>query len=154
MHGKDQSGRSFSTFEIKVKTCLWTQKAYFFMFRWTLKSIGVPQGTLQLTWQELTSQSLIVMKNEFYWHTTIQHCLRTRFTCTCIDLFFNDLIDRRIYLNLSKSTESSAGLKALKPAANGRYLINVLIITLFTFTVQKYIILLSVMCMLGLSEFS
>ena len=32
-------------------------------------------------------------------------------------------IDRRIYLNLSKSTQSAAGLKALKPAANGHYLI-------------------------------
>ena len=46
-------------------------------------------------------------------------------------------IDRRIYLNLSKSTQSVAGLKTLKPAANGRYWINVKIITLlFTF---KYI---------------
>ena len=31
-------------------------------------------------------------------------------------------IDRRIYLNLFKPTQSAAGLKALKPAANGRYL--------------------------------
>ena len=30
-------------------------------------------------------------------------------------------IDRCIYLNLSKSTQSAAGLKALKPAVNGRY---------------------------------
>ena len=46
----------------------------------------------------------------------------------------------RIYLNLSKSTQSAPGLKALKPAANGSYLINVQIITLlFSFTVQKYI---------------
>ena len=31
-------------------------------------------------------------------------------------------IDKRIYLNLSKSTQSAAGLKASKPAAKGRYL--------------------------------
>ena len=31
-------------------------------------------------------------------------------------------IDRRIYLNLFKSTQNAAGLKVLKPAANGRYL--------------------------------
>ena len=29
--------------------------------------------------------------------------------------------DRRIHLNLSKSTQSAVGLKALKPAANGCY---------------------------------
>ena len=38
--------------------------------------------------------------------------------------------DRRIYLNLSKSTRSAVGLKALNPAANGCYLINVQIMTL------------------------
>ena len=43
-------------------------------------------------------------------------------------------IDRRIYLKLSKSTQRSAGLKALTPAANGQ-----IITPLFTFTVQKYI---------------
>ena len=31
-------------------------------------------------------------------------------------------IDERIYLNLSKSVQSPAGLKTLKPAANGRFL--------------------------------
>ena len=31
-------------------------------------------------------------------------------------------IDRRIYFNLSKSTQIAAELKALKLAANGRYL--------------------------------
>ena len=36
----------------------------------------------------------------------------------CIVLY---CIDRRIYLNLSKSTQSAAGLKSLEPAANGRY---------------------------------
>ena len=52
----------------------------------------------------------------------------------------NDTVDRHIYLNLSKSTQSATGLKALKPDANGRYLINVQIFTLlFPFGVQKYI---------------
>ena len=32
------------------------------------------------------------------------------------------MIDRHIYLNLSRSTQSAAQLKSLKPAANGRYL--------------------------------
>ena len=32
------------------------------------------------------------------------------------------IFDRRIYLCLSKSIQSAAGLKALKPAASGRYL--------------------------------
>ena len=36
----------------------------------------------------------------------------------CIVLY---CIDRHVYLNLFKSTQS-AGMKALKPAANGRYL--------------------------------
>ena len=31
-------------------------------------------------------------------------------------------IDRRIYLSLANQIKSPAGLKALKPAANGRYL--------------------------------
>ena len=34
----------------------------------------------------------------------------------------NEYIDRRIYINLSKSIQSTAGLKALKVAANGRSL--------------------------------
>ena len=38
----------------------------------------------------------------------------------CHDYYY--YIDRRIYLNLSKSTQRVAGLKVLKPAANGRYL--------------------------------
>ena len=41
--------------------------------------------------------------------------------------------------NLFKSTQTAAGLKAFKPVANERYLINVQIITrLFPCTVQKY----------------
>ena len=36
--------------------------------------------------------------------------------------YYYNCIDRRIYLNLSKSTQSATGLNALKPAANGRYL--------------------------------
>ena len=38
----------------------------------------------------------------------------------CIIILY--CIDRHIYFNLFKSTQSAAGLKALKPAANGRYL--------------------------------
>ena len=38
------------------------------------------------------------------------------------------IIDRRIYLNLSNSIESAAGLNALKPAAHGGYLIIIIII--------------------------
>ena len=34
-------------------------------------------------------------------------------------------MDRRIYVNFSKSIQSVAGLKALKSAANGRYVLNV-----------------------------
>ena len=49
-------------------------------------------------------------------------------------------IDRRIYLNLSKRTQSAARLKALKPAVNGRYLLFMQTIALlFPFTVHKYI---------------
>ena len=46
-------------------------------------------------------------------------------------------IDRRIDLNLSKSTQSAAGLKALKPAANGR-LLNLQIITLLFTVTARY----------------
>ena len=42
-----------------------------------------------------------------------------------------------IYLNLSKSNQSAAELKALMPAANDRYVI--IITLLFPFAVQKYI---------------
>ena len=45
-------------------------------------------------------------------------------------------IDGRLYLNLSKSTQSTGGLKALNPAASGRYLLRK---SLFTFTEQNYI---------------
>ena len=38
-------------------------------------------------------------------------------TVVCVIVF----TDRRMYLNLSKSIQSTAGLRALKPAANGRY---------------------------------
>ena len=51
-------------------------------------------------------------------------------------------IDGRIYLTLFKS--SAAGLKALKPVANGRYVRSVHItalLVLLTLTVQKYIYL-------------
>ena len=48
-------------------------------------------------------------------------------------------IDRRIYLNLSNSIQSATGLKDLKSAANGRYLVCKVTIELFTCTVQKYI---------------
>ena len=48
-------------------------------------------------------------------------------------------IDKRIYLNLSKSTQSAAGLKALKSAANGRYLTCKSLSYCFRFNVQKYI---------------
>ena len=47
-------------------------------------------------------------------------------------------IDRCIYLNLSDSTQSTAGLKALKPAANRRYYVQIITL-LFPFTVQKCI---------------
>ena len=61
-------------------------------------------------------------------------------------------IDRHLYLHFSKSAQSATGLNVLKAAANGRYLINVHIITLcitlciitiitsFAFTIQKYIL--------------
>ena len=45
------------------------------------------------------------------------------------------------FINLSKSIQSAAGLKALKPAGNGRLLNVRIIFQLFTFTVQKYIYL-------------
>ena len=48
-------------------------------------------------------------------------------------------IDRSIYLNLSKSTQSAAWLKALKPAANGRYFMCKPLPYYFHFTVQRYI---------------
>ena len=48
-------------------------------------------------------------------------------------------LDRRIYLTLSKSTQSTAGLKALKSAADGRYLMCKSLPYYFHFIVQKYI---------------
>ena len=45
--------------------------------------------------------------------------LTTYKRCRNIELI-TIIIDRRIYLNLFKLIQSAAGLKALKPAANGR----------------------------------
>ena len=55
------------------------------------------------------------------------------------DFVYYHCIDRRIHLSLSKSTQSAAGLKPLKPAANGRYLMCKSLPYYFHFTVQKYI---------------
>ena len=43
-------------------------------------------------------------------------------TVSQFNLYYYYCIDRCIYLNLSKSAQSAAGLKALKPVANQRYL--------------------------------
>ena len=48
-------------------------------------------------------------------------------------------MDGRIYLNLSKCIQSAAGLKALRPATNGRYLMCKTLPYYFACTVQKYI---------------
>ena len=56
---------------------------------------------------------------KFTWHLGV--CLI--FHCSTPPQCSNYIVlDRHIYLNLSESTQSTAGLKALKPAANGRYL--------------------------------
>ena len=50
--------------------------------------------------------------------------------CIILYCIVSHCIDRRLYLNLFfKSNQSSAGLKAFKPAANGRYLTCKIIIT-------------------------
>ena len=61
---------------------------------------------------------------------------------------------RRIYLNLFKSTPSAAGLKALKPAASGRYLMCKSLPCYFHLLYRSTFILLSAKCMLGLFVFS
>ena len=59
-------------------------------------------------------------------------------------LDYDYIIDRRIYLILSQSVQSAAGLSALKPAVNGRYEyffnVQITIAYYFTFTVQKDIL--------------
>ena len=60
----------------------------------------------------------------------------TSYTTVC---YYYYCIDKHTYLHVSKSTQSAAGLKALKSAANGRYLMCKSITLLFPFTVQKYI---------------
>ena len=57
-------------------------------------------------------------------------------------------IDRRIYLNLSKSAQSATGLKALKPAANRRYLLCKQLPCYFHLLYRSTFNLLSVKCML------
>ena len=57
----------------------------------------------------------------------------------------------RIYLNLFKWSQSAAGVKALKPAANGHYLTCKLLPYYLLY--RSTFILLSVMCMLGLFVF-
>ena len=62
-------------------------------------------------------------------------------------------IDRRIYLNLSKSTQSTARLKASKPAANGSYLMCKSLPYNFHLLYRSAFILLSAKCILGLFLF-
>ena len=61
--------------------------------------------------------------------------------------------DRSIYLNLSKETESAAELKALKPAASGRYWTCKSLPRYFHLLYRSTVILLSAKCMLGLFVF-
>ena len=61
--------------------------------------------------------------------------------------------NRRIYLNLSKSTQSAAGLKALKPAVNGRYLMCKSMPYYIHLLYRSTFILLSAKCTLGLFVF-
>ena len=68
-------------------------------------------------------------------------------------VFFLFRIDRFIYLNLFKSTESATGLKALKPAANGSYLMCKSLPYYFHLLYRSTFILLSAKCMLGLFMF-
>ena len=62
-------------------------------------------------------------------------------------------IDRCIYLNLSKSTRNAAGLKALKPAANGRYLMCKSLSCYFQLLYRSKFIFLSAKSVLGLFVF-
>ena len=63
----------------------------------------------------------------------------------------NNYIDGCIYyLNLSKSIQSAAGLKALKSAANGRYLMCKPLPYCCHLLYRSTFILLSLKCMLGL----
>ena len=59
------------------------------------------------------------------WRCPIVMVLSTQ-GCETLNLYYYYYycIDRCIYLKLSKSTQSAVGLKDLKPAANGRYLIS------------------------------
>ena len=57
-------------------------------------------------------------------------------------------IERRIYFNLSKSTQSAAGLKALKPAANSRYFMCKTLPYCFHLLYRSTFILLTAKCML------
>ena len=76
----------------------------------------------------------------------ILYCLVLYVKCYCIVLYFilyfivlYCIVYAYLSVNLSKSTQCAAGLKALKPAANGHYFTNVQIMTLlFPFTVQNY----------------
>ena len=61
--------------------------------------------------------------------------------------------NRRIYLNLSKPTQSAAGLKSLKPAAHGRYLMCKSLPYYFHLLYRSTFILLLAKCMLGLFVF-
>ena len=60
-------------------------------------------------------------------------------THTHNDTYYYYYIDGSIYLNPSKSIQNDTGLKALKPAANGSYLMCILLYPTIYITVQKYI---------------
>ena len=71
-----------------------------------------------------------------------------------IKIIKNYCIDWLIYLNLSQSIQSAAGLNALEPAANGRYFMcKSLLPCYLRFLYISTFIHLSVKCMLGLFVF-
>ena len=105
--------------------------------KWILLCVALVHGTIERTnqWELVVQDELcdvirlcVILKQQYYYY-----------------------FDTRIYLNLSKSTQSAVGLKALKPAANGHYLMCKSLPYYLHY--RSTLILLSIKCMLGLFLF-
>ena len=96
------------------------------------------------------SVCVCVMRPGFELRLTLRLCSIELFLLTIVII----IVLIGIYFNLSNSSQSAAGLKALKPAANRRYLMCKSLPYSFHVLYRSIFTLLSAKCMLGLFAFS
>ena len=125
-----------------------------------LKEVSAETGGVGFARQNVTSVLVCANCVILVFHCGFLTVALVMFVRSVIILFFScsgwlkinhyHCIDRRIYLNLSRSTQSAAGLNSLKPAANGRYFMCKSLPYYLHLLYRSTFILLSEKCMLGL----